>query len=68
MMLMKLFCSKNVFEIHLRFRRGELLYLACQEPACDAKGCLINNPNFDAEKFEIVKIEEHHNHDPAVHV
>lgn len=51
-----------------KHRRGDVLFIICQEENCPAKGKLQNNPNTAAERYEIVSISEEHSHHPAVHM
>jgi len=49
------------------YRRGETLYIACQEPNCRAMGEVLNDPNSAVpERHIIVKIDEIHNHLPPI--
>jgi len=62
-----LFLYRGLFIFEQEARRGEFLFLVCQDHStCGAKGKLLNNPNFDASRFDIVSMDEHHTHYPPI--
>ena len=64
-----LFLYRGLFVFKPESRRGEYLYLVCQDNSiCGAKGQLLNNPNNDPERFTIVSMDEDHNHYPHINV
>ena len=62
-----LFLYRGLFVFKPQGRRGEYLYLVCQDHSiCGAKGQLLNNPNNDPERFVIVAMDEYHTHYPPI--
>jgi hypothetical protein len=63
-----MYLHRGRFIFYREYRRGEVVFIRCQERMCAAKGQIYEDPNHPGVAVRLLNIDEYHTHLPQVHI